>query len=217
MNPDWDCRLWDNRCELLNDPACQKAIREGQPWAFVADRLRLLILREMGGAYCDVDAMPIRPLTPLWQSVKGASFVGSRAQDVPCDVGFMMASPGCPIVDGLLRRFPEVRYFGRKVRIWLEENPDGIDWLAPEIALAKEITEQTVVWQWPLRMGSWRGPVRPAKVIALGLRADGQWEIIGQGGNMLQVAPILEQSEGEGYVLRGLIRDPESKLDKRRK
>ena len=29
--------------------------------AFIADRVRILILRDYGGVYCDLDAKPIRP------------------------------------------------------------------------------------------------------------------------------------------------------------
>lgn len=55
--------------ELLNrygdDPYVKHLVAIGAKWAFVADRLRVLLLREEGGIYIDADANPQRPFKVL--------------------------------------------------------------------------------------------------------------------------------------------------------
>ena len=64
INPDYEHKFWGNEIfdlykddiflqEYLTDPELYK-------WAFICDRLRLLLLRDYGGIYCDVDAKPIQ-------------------------------------------------------------------------------------------------------------------------------------------------------------
>jgi mannosyltransferase OCH1-like enzyme len=65
MHPEWEHHLWGNEIfteiykddpflqEFISDPALYK-------WAFIADRVRMLLLRDYGGIYCDVDAKPIQ-------------------------------------------------------------------------------------------------------------------------------------------------------------
>lgn len=58
----WNYRL--HKDELLlryqNDPYVKELMERGEKWAFVADRLRVLLLRDEGGVYVDCDAMPVR-------------------------------------------------------------------------------------------------------------------------------------------------------------
>ena len=65
INPDWEYHLWGN--ELLtdvykDDPFLQNYIKNPDlyKWAFICDRIRLLLLRDFGGIYVDVDARPVR-------------------------------------------------------------------------------------------------------------------------------------------------------------
>jgi hypothetical protein len=54
-----------------SDPYVHYLTESGEKLAFVADRLRLLLLRDEGGIYIDADAKPIRPfslLNGLWES-----------------------------------------------------------------------------------------------------------------------------------------------------
>lgn len=67
MHPDWEYKLW-NHDEIFNhlykdDIFLQNYVKEPEvyKWAFIADRVRLLLLRDFGGIYCDIDAKPIRP------------------------------------------------------------------------------------------------------------------------------------------------------------
>ena len=53
-----------------SDPYIRHLRESGEKIAFVADRLRLLLLRDEGGIYIDADAKPVRPfslLNPVWE------------------------------------------------------------------------------------------------------------------------------------------------------
>jgi hypothetical protein len=62
MHRFYDYRLYGN--ELLeryaHDPYVKFMVDKGEKWAFIADRLRVLLLRDEGGIYVDCDAMPVR-------------------------------------------------------------------------------------------------------------------------------------------------------------
>ena len=67
MHPDWEYKLWKHD-DIFNgiykdDIFLQEYITKPEvyKWAFMADRIRLLLLRDFGGVYCDLDAKPIRP------------------------------------------------------------------------------------------------------------------------------------------------------------
>lgn len=66
MHPDWEYKLWRHE-DIFNglykdDPFLQNYVKDPDlyRWAFMADRIRLLLLRDFGGIYCDLDAKPIR-------------------------------------------------------------------------------------------------------------------------------------------------------------
>jgi len=68
MHPDWNVKLWGNEVFELygEDKYLNHYMRAESPsdvwkWAFICDRIRLLLLRDFGGIYVDVDAQPIRP------------------------------------------------------------------------------------------------------------------------------------------------------------
>jgi len=65
LHPDWEHHLWGNELftEIYkDDPYLQNYITDPElyKWAFISDRIRMLLLRDYGGIYCDVDAKPIR-------------------------------------------------------------------------------------------------------------------------------------------------------------
>lgn len=71
IHPDWEYKLWTHD-EIFNDlykddVFLQSYLKDPDlyKWAFIADRVRLLLLRDFGGIYCDVDAKPIRPFDVL--------------------------------------------------------------------------------------------------------------------------------------------------------
>ena len=67
MHPDWEYKLWrheDIFDDLYKDDEYLQNYAKDPDlykWAFIADRIRLLLLRDFGGIYCDLDAKPIRP------------------------------------------------------------------------------------------------------------------------------------------------------------
>ena len=65
MHPDWEYHLWGNEVfteVYKDDPFLKNYVKDPEiyKWAFIADRVRMLLLRDYGGIYCDVDAKPIR-------------------------------------------------------------------------------------------------------------------------------------------------------------
>lgn len=70
MNPDFEHHVFGN--EILerygNDPYVKYMIDREVAWAFVVDRIRLLLLRDEGGIWIDPDAKPLKPLStlPIW-------------------------------------------------------------------------------------------------------------------------------------------------------
>lgn len=70
MNPAWEHRTHGN--ELLErygqDPYVKALLGKQSPWAYVMDRLRVLLLRDFGGLWLDADCQPIKPLdsSPVW-------------------------------------------------------------------------------------------------------------------------------------------------------
>lgn len=48
-----------------SDPYIRYMMGGKVPWAFIVDRLRVLLLRDEGGIYIDCDAQPIKPLSSL--------------------------------------------------------------------------------------------------------------------------------------------------------
>lgn len=67
LNNDMEYRLWGN--ELIeryrDDPYVTTLLERQDKLAFVADRLRVLLLRDEGGIYVDADAVPVRPFRSI--------------------------------------------------------------------------------------------------------------------------------------------------------
>lgn len=78
MHPDWEYKLWGHD-EIFNDlykddPFLQEYVKEPDvyKWAFIADRVRLLLLRDFGGVYCDLDAMPVRSFNAVLDELEAS-------------------------------------------------------------------------------------------------------------------------------------------------
>jgi len=67
INPTWQHRLHGNELfdRYRDDPYVKTMMERQMALAFVADRLRVLLLRDEGGIYLDADCQPIRPLDSL--------------------------------------------------------------------------------------------------------------------------------------------------------
>lgn len=69
MNPSWDYRWVSNETmEELNDPYIKTLLERKEKWAFLADRIRVLLLLKHGGVWLDADCEPKKPLDtlPIW-------------------------------------------------------------------------------------------------------------------------------------------------------
>lgn len=87
MNPTWTHKIFGN--EILEkygrDPFVKALIDLGKPWAFVCDRIRVLLLRDDGGVWLDPDCQPVRPLDTLKHVWDGPTTfaAGFRSPDRP--------------------------------------------------------------------------------------------------------------------------------------
>jgi len=86
INSDWKHKLWRN--ELLerykDDPYVEWMRETGERTAFLVDRLRVLLLRDEGGLYADVDCYPVRPFKMLdyvWNDPRVEFVAGMRNPD----------------------------------------------------------------------------------------------------------------------------------------
>lgn len=114
MHPGWEYHLWGNELREIyaHDPFMRAAWeRPSCLEAHMADRLRLLLLRDHGGVYCDVDAEPIRPFDALLAAVGDAELVAGlyppEDRRAYCDVGTLMASRGSSVIHEILSALPD--------------------------------------------------------------------------------------------------------------
>ena len=90
MHPDWEYKLWSHD-EIFNDLYAddiylQAYIKEPETfkWAFITDRIKLLLLRDFGGVYIDVDAKPVKSFDVVMDKLedKHTFFAGMKTFDV---------------------------------------------------------------------------------------------------------------------------------------
>lgn len=119
MNHDWSYKLHGN--ELLDryaaDPYIKHLLAVESELAFVSDRLRMLLLRDEGGLYVDVDAQPLRPWSSLkfWDRPEVTFMYGIRNPDRPG----VALNRGLAIVDNsVLASAKNSRMAGRILEEW---------------------------------------------------------------------------------------------------
>ena len=90
MHPDWEYKLWTHD-ELFydryaDDIYLQAYLKEPDTfrWAFIADRIKLLLLRDFGGVYVDVDAKYIKSFDVVMDKLeeRHTFFAGMKTYDV---------------------------------------------------------------------------------------------------------------------------------------
>ena len=90
MHPGWEYKLWTHD-ELFNDRYAddiylQAYLKEPDTfrWAFIADRIKLLLLRDFGGVYVDVDAKYIKSFDVVMDKLeeRHTFFAGMKTYDV---------------------------------------------------------------------------------------------------------------------------------------
>jgi hypothetical protein len=67
MNSDMTYQRYGNEVleRYKTDPYILHMLGAREEWAFIVDRIRVLLLRDEGGIYIDCDAQPIRPLSSM--------------------------------------------------------------------------------------------------------------------------------------------------------
>lgn len=86
MNPDWSYKLWSGDLveRYAKDPYVSYMLQTNERTAFLVDRLRVLLLRDEGGLYCDVDCYAVRPfrvLEGVWIDPRIHFVAGMRSPD----------------------------------------------------------------------------------------------------------------------------------------
>lgn len=120
MNPTWDYRRFGNEImeKYGQDPYVKELINQGKPWAFICDRLRVLILREEGGVWLDPDCQPVKPLdtlSALWDSPTATFAAGFRSPDRP----EVALHRGVTLIDNtFLATAPKSRMIERIAGLW---------------------------------------------------------------------------------------------------
>lgn len=128
MNPTWKHALLGN--ELFDryaaDPYLRYMRAKGERIAYITDRLRVLLLRDEGGVYVDVDAQPLKPLDslPIWDWPH-VDFVYGTRNPGRKDVALWR---GVPIVDNtFLASAPNGRMIGYIDSLWTAAQITGQD------------------------------------------------------------------------------------------
>lgn len=128
MNPTWTYKLHGN--ELLDRYAADPYVKElraqaeadPKKYAFLVDRLRVLLLRDEGGAYIDTDAHPQRPFDslPVWDAAN-IKFVAGMRSPHRKEVALHR---GVPIIDNtFLASAPKSRMIRHLDSLWRTDAP----------------------------------------------------------------------------------------------
>ena len=90
MHPEWEYKMWTHD-EIFNDRYAddiylQAYIQDPDTfkWAFITDRIKLLLLRDFGGVYVDVDAKYVKSFDLVMDKLeeKHTFFAGMKTYDV---------------------------------------------------------------------------------------------------------------------------------------
>lgn len=173
LHPDWDYKLWGNEVfeDLYpDDPFFKNYLADTEvfKWAYIADRLRLLLLRDFGGVYCDVDAKPIRSfnlvgdqLGPGHTYFAGVRPIGQDSNEIPLiDCTVIGATKNSRMIKHCLSLYVDLfwAWMGRGLsdRMWPVMGPD-VALFDYRYFYDKEITDKTIIchdaedhrlWSW---------------------------------------------------------------------
>lgn len=172
MNFGWDVRFYGN--EALStygmDPYIRALQHLQKPWAFIADRLRMLLLRDYGGLWLDPDCQPIKPLDSLseiWNSRTTfvAGFRSPRRHEVALHRGvtlvdntFLASAPNSRMCQRILSlwRPQNVVVDGHAVGVEIIDNKSWDDTLLSHHAFySMRLTPEVVCLHDPHNLASW--------------------------------------------------------------
>ena len=139
--PDWEIIRWDeNNFDTQKYTFVREAL-EKKKFAFAADLIRLIALRDVGGVYMDTDVQVIKDYSPYlthsfcssieilfkdgWKDMdkdldENGCLIsdGRKVGGIGLQAGFMYSEPNHPVITGVLR---DVYQNGKKHFV----NPDG--------------------------------------------------------------------------------------------
>lgn len=174
MNPGWEYVLFGNEAleKYGSDPYVKALLDRKRPMAFVADRIRVLMLQESGGIWLDPDCQPIRPLDTLakiWDAPEVEFVMGLRSPYRPrvalhrgvtlCDNTVICSAPKSRLIrriNGLWR--PEsIQVDGHACGVEVLANLDGITdrMVGYRYFYDLEVSPSTVILHDPHNLGSW--------------------------------------------------------------
>lgn len=173
MNRDvWEQRIGGN--ELLEkygrDPYVADLVGKKEKWAFVADRIRVLLLREQGGVWLDADCQPIKPLDslPIWDLPHLQFATGMRSphrKDVALHRGVPMVDNTflASAANGTMIRRLEALWTpsaplvnGHRIGVAIMENVDyTVAMLNHRYIYGEQVFPETLVMHDAHNLGSW--------------------------------------------------------------
>lgn len=175
INPTWKYRCHGN--ELLqryaDDPYVRALVGGKEKWAFVMDRLRVLLLRDEGGVWLDADCQPLRPLDslPIWDLAHVQFATGMRSphrREVALyrgvalvDNHFLASAPNSHMVRRLLSLWtPEAPVVtGHRCGIAIMENLDHTTCIVNHRYFhAEQVYPESIVLHDTHNLGSWLSP-----------------------------------------------------------
>jgi len=126
MNPTWAYQCFGNEMleRFKSDPYVKAMVDRGRPWAFICDRIRVLLLQEEGGVWLDPDCQPIRPLDTLkiWDQPDVEFILSCRNPFRP----MVALSRGVTFADNtFLASAPNSRLIRRIAALWRPEMMQG--------------------------------------------------------------------------------------------
>jgi hypothetical protein len=183
MNAGWDYVCFGNEAleKYGQDPYVKALVNRNRPWAFVADRIRVLMLMETGGVWLDCDCQPIRPLDTLakiWDAPEVEFVMGFRNPYRPmialhrgvtlCDNTMVGSSPNSRLIRRVLNlwRPDHVQVNGHDVGVEVMANLDGATdrMLGYRYFYDLEQGPQTLVLHDSHNLGSWTAQMKAERM-----------------------------------------------------
>lgn len=117
MNPDWQYHLWSQDLieRFKDDPYVEWMLSTNERTAFLVDRLRVLLLHEVGGIYCDADCFPVRPfkvLDGVWNDPRVEFVAGMRSPDRR---HVSLKTPGVSLIDNTVLASAKGSFLARRL------------------------------------------------------------------------------------------------------
>ena len=137
--PDWEIIRWDeDRFDVESTAFTAQAYKE-RKFAFIADYVRLLALKDMGGVYLDADQELLKPLNPF---LRHKAFVGFLNKE-EISAGVVGAEPDHPIIADMLRMY-EGKQFVKQGKVDLTPNTVGMTQLLKQRGLVIDDSYQEI-------------------------------------------------------------------------